>query len=330
MLQLKNNTPFSAAFALFPNEQGVDSLYTIVKATFNIGLQWTLSKDQPPPQQVDKYWGEPTDSSVQFASDYHTGKAASDILMIGSACAPEQHQARQLDVKLQVGLVSKIVRVFGDRFWQQGRITVPEHFSTMPLVYERAFGGKDMVREQVRSAEARNPVGCGYAGKKNQAEMEGQPLPNLECPHQLIQYVEDTPIPACFAPIAGGWQPRASYAGTYDDLWQQHRAPYLPEDYDPRFMNVAHPDLIYPGFLQGGEAVNIQGMHPKGEISFSLPQVKLSNKVLIEDKEYSSGFNLETLILDPNNLQLSLVWRSAFSCDKKTIKVKQITVSLSR
>lgn len=330
MLQLKNHTPFATDFALFPSEQGVDTLYTIVKATFNIGPQWTLQQVQSPPQKEDVYWGDPLSSSLRFASDFHTGKASSDIIVVGSACAREQQSVRQLDVKVQVGSIAKTIRVFGNRVWNQGLITTPEPFTTMPLVYERAFGGKDLVGEQVRAADARNPVGCGFVGKKSSSEMNGMPLPNLECPNQLIRYLSDIPAPACFAPIAVSWQPRAGYAGTYDETWQQTRAPYLPSDYQQRFMNSAHPDLQYPGFLQGGESVLISGMHPAGELKFNLPVIKLLNKVHLENKEFSCGFNLETLLLDPNQLQLSMVWRAAFPCDKKALKIKEITISMMR
>lgn len=330
MLQLKNHTPFAADFALFPNEQGVDTLYTMVKATFNIGPQWTLQQVQSPPQKEDVYWGDPLSSSLRFASDCHTGKASTDIIMIGSACAREQQAVQQLDASVQVGSVSKTIRVFGNRVWNQGYITAPEPFITMPLVYERAFGGKDMLGEQVRASEPRNPVGCGFVGKKSQSEMNGLPLPNLECPHQLINDLSDNPVPACFSPVAVSWQPRAGYAGTYDEVWQQTRAPYLPEDYQQKFMNSAHPELQYPGFLQGGEPVSIVGMHPIGELKFNLPVLKLLSKIHVDNKEFSSHFNLETLLLDPNQLQLSMVWRAAFPCDKKALKIKQITISMMR
>ena len=330
MLQLKNNTPFSAAFALFPNEQAVDTLYTIVKATFKIGQQWTLVGKQLEPQKEDIFWGEPGKSSVRLASDYHTGKATTDIIMTGAACAPEKQQVRQMEVSLRVGSVSKKIRVFGDRQWNQGMITTPELFSTMPLVYERAFGGVDLVEEKVCSAEERNPVGTGFAGKKSQSDMNGIALPNLECPNQFIQYHDDIPMPACFGSIASHWSQRSALAGTYDELWQQTRAPYLPEDYSPRFLNSAHPDLIYPEFLQGGEPVNIVGMHPFGELNFNLPILKLRNKIHFEDSEISFDFTLESLLLDPNQLQLSMVYRSAFACDKKALKVKHISVSMMR
>lgn len=330
MLQLKNNTPFVSAFTVFPNENGMDTLYIMVKATFVIGSQWTLADPQIGLQQGDEYWGDPSKTSLRLSSDYHIGKPSTDILMIGSACAPAQRPIRQMDVGLQVGSVSKIVRVFGDRFWNRDQITQPEPFVTMPLVYERAFGGQDFVDGLIRDTETKNPVGCGFAGRKHLAEVNGLPLPNLECPKQLIHHYNDRPAPACFAPIAPNWQPRASFAGSYDDVWQRTRAPYLPDDYSPRFMNVAPPDLIYPDYLRGGEPVKIIGMNTAGDLVFSLPHVNLSNKVLIAEQEFSAPFNMETLLLDPNHLKLSMVWRAALPCDKKLTKIKHISVSLSR
>lgn len=330
MLQLKNATPFSAAFAVLPNEQGVDTLFTMVKATFNIGPQWTLHEQQLPLQETDVFWGDPQSSSLRYPSDYHIGKSASDIIVNGYACARDQQPVRHLDVSVQVGAVSKTVRVFGDRYWRQGHITSPEPFTRMPLVYERAFGGVDISDGQVRAAEEHNPVGKGFAGRKTRAEMEGMALPNLECPSQLIQSMEEVPSPACFGPVAAHWQPRVELAGTYDETWQQTRAPYLPADYQPAFMNSAHPDLIYPGYLQGGEMVSIRGMHPSGEISFQLPQIRLHNRITVSNAEHSSAFNLETLLLEPNQLRLSMVWRAALPCDKKMLNIQQIFISLSR
>jgi hypothetical protein len=330
MLQLKNHTPFSAGFALFPNAQGIDTLYTMVKATFQIGPQWTLAKHQPEPQQADNYWNKPENSSLRFASDYHIGKSGTDILMTGYACAPQEQAVRSLDVHVSVGTVNKTLRVFGDRFWNRGLITHPETFTKMPLVYERAFGGADVHNGISRSSEERNPIGCGYAGEKSLQEMDGMPLPNIECPQQLISHYTDRPTPAGVAPISPAWLPRAQYAGTYDEQWQQTRAPYLPNDFDLRFLNVAHPDLIYPGFLVGGESVAIHGMHPMGALTFNLPYVKLRNKLTISDVEKSCDFVLETLALDPNQLQLSLTWRSAYECDKQALKISQINVSLTR
>ena len=330
MLQLKNNTPFASNMALFPNEYGVDSLYVMVKASFNIGHNWTLADKQLPPSVADEYWGEPDKTSLKCASDFHTGKPATDVVMLGHAYAPNNEPVRQLDVSLSVGQVSKTIRVFGDRVWQDGYITQPEPFQVMPMVYERAYGGVYVVDGQIISLEEKNPVGCGFAGERSQAEMNGVSLPNLEDPACLIRQYTDQPEPSCFALSSPAWQPRRSHAGTYDDAWQQQRAPYLPDDFSSRFLNMAHSDLIYPRYITGGEAVKIRHMHPEGDIHFSLPRINLVSSVLLGNQALPIAFNLETLILEPNQMKLSMVWKSSLACDKKSLKIKQIEIALSR
>jgi len=330
MLQLNNSTPFAASMALFPNEQGVDTLYLIVKASFKIGSQWTLTEEQSPPLEADEYWGEPNESSIKYASDFHIGKPASDIIMIGNACSPNAEPVKQLDVNLEVGKVNKTIRVFGDRVWKDGRITSAKPFQTMPLVYEKAFGGSHIIDENEHLLEEKNPVGSGFSGKRSVSEMNDIPLPNLEDPKMLIQQYTDLPEPACFAVSSPTWKPRVEYVGTYDEEWQTQRAPYLPDDFDKRFFNMAHSNLIYPGYLKGSEQVRISNMHAAGDMQFNLPQVKLFSQVEINNQHENPAFNLETLLLEPNQLKLSMVWRAALPCDKQALKIKDITISLSR
>lgn len=330
MLQLKNNTPFTSAFALFPDSQGIDTLYVMVKATFLIGSQWTIAEQQLPLYQADEYWGEPGQSSLKNAGEYHIAKPATDILMYGMACSPGMRPVRQMDVGLEVGAIKKIARIFGDRHWQDHHISQPNPFVNMPLIYERSFGGRDYYKDQLRAAELRNPVGKGFVGNKDSSEIEGLALPNIESPAQLISHWQDSPAPLGFGPIAPNWSPRASLGGTYDQRWQEERAPYLPEDFDARFLNVAPADQIYPGFIQGGEPVRIIGMHPDGDFQFNLPYVSLSNKAVIKGEAISAPFVLETLALYPNQQQIAMTWRAAIPCDKRMLNIEQISVSLTR
>jgi len=330
MLQLKNNTPFAADIATFPNEKGIDSLYVIVKATFIMGQQWSLADEQISPQKADEYWGEPGLSSIKSLSDFHIGKNNTDILMQGNACARNHQEVSQLNVHLSVGKVQKTVSVFGDRQWINGLPSKPALFQSMPLVYERAFGGQHQVDESTLLAEPRNLVGCGFAGKRSKAEMEGRALPNIESAHELIQTINDTPMPAGFSPSCSYWSPRTQWAGTYDDAWQANQAPYLPEDFDKRFLNAAHPDLIYPGFLQGGEAIVVKGMHPDGDINLSVPHVKMSCNVVLKGQAVPINLNIETLTLHPNQQQLSMVWLAPFQCDKNLLNINEVELKLSR
>lgn len=198
------------------------------------------------------------------------------------------------------------------------------------MVYEKAYGGVHFANGELTDAEVRNPVGRGFAGARKAEEMNGVPLPNLEDPKQLIRDTNDRPPPACFGFCAPNWQPRVSFAGTYDDAWQKTRAPYLPTDFDGRFLNMAHPDLVFPGYLQGGEPVTISHMHPAGTLKFDVPPVNLVARVKIAGREEIPAFKLETLILEPNQLKFSMVWRAAVPCDKQMLKISEVTVGMFR
>jgi len=236
-----------------------------------------------------------------------------------------------MDVSLTVGQVHKTIRVFGDRQWQDGRISPPKPFRTMDMTYEKAYGGTHIVDEQITETEARNPVGRGFSGQRNTEAMNDLPLPNLEDPKDLISNPKQQPTPACFAASAPHWLPRSGFAGTYDEDWKTRRIPYIPTDFDRRFFNTAPTDLIYPGFLEGGEPVKITHMHPhKPLLTFTIPVVKLRSSVTVAGHVRSPEFNLETLIIEPNRLILSLVWRAAMPCSKTAIKISEITINTTR
>ncbi|MFL0809010.1 MAG: DUF2169 domain-containing protein [Agarilytica sp.] len=328
MLQLKNLTPFEADVAVFPDENGEDALFAMVKATFNVGKEWTLADEQEPLVQVDEYWGDSATSSLKASSDYHIGKSATDVLIMGHACAPNYEPVEQLDVTIQIGSLQNTLRVFGNRAWQNERITHPQQFKKMPMVYERAYGGSVLENGEQVASEAYNPAGIGF--KQEREYLEGLPLPNIENPSQLISSQNDSPVPVGTAPTAPFWQNRAAFCGTYDDAWQTERAPFLPEDFNKRFLNCAPPNFIYDGFLQGGESVYINNMHERGPLNFVIPAVKLNAKIQLGEQLHTSGFELETLTLRPNELKATMVWRAKYSPPLSAQQIDEIRVSMSR
>jgi hypothetical protein len=330
MPEIVNKTPFATHYVLLPNEQGVDTLYVNVKASFDIGHNWTLSDPQVKPLLEDAYWGEPGASSIKISTDAHLGKPTTDIAVLGNACAPGAPPLQVLDVSVRVGQCKAALRVFGDRTWDKGQITPPSHFSTLPIRYEHAFGGQHWEDGELVGLEPRNPVGKGYCGTRKVADMDGRPLPNIENPHQLIRHPSDTPQPAGFGFIAPNWQQRAQYAGTYDEHWQQYRVPYPPQDYQPRFQNAAHPDLISATYLTGGEPVELVNMHPAGPLQFSLPRVSLGGRVHVgTESPRRLQFNMETVVIDVAAMQLCLVWKAACLVNNAFPRLRAITVNMS-
>jgi hypothetical protein len=330
MLQFKNHTPFAGTILALPDPAGVDSLYTVVKATFTLGKTIGLAEEQVPVSLAARHYGEPDRSSIHIPSDISLMKPGTDVLLIGHAHAPDGRSTTQMDVSLRVGPISKRVRVFGDRVWRMGvTMSRPAPFDTMPLVWERAYGGSDERRGKVR-AETRNPVGTGFHAPDGGDPDEEFYLPNLEDPSHLISSLRHSPPPACFAPIAPHWEPRRSYAGTFDERWQQERAPYLPDDFDPRFLQIAPSDQVAIGYLEGGETVVVLGATPAGLLRFRLPQVELSVDYVVDGSVVPRPTALDTVVIEPDLERVQLVWRSALACDRKALRVRAVHASLGQ
>lgn len=331
MLQFRNRTPFDGSLAVFPDADGVDTVFAIVKGTFVLGNETTIAEEQVPVAMAPKYHGDPASTSLQVASDLSLMKPSTDVLVIGHACAPGGQLTRMMDVGIAVGHMQHVARVFGDRVWMRAgptyAATAPEPFELMPLVWERAFGGRDVSESGFRE-EPRNPAGTGFRATDGQTPVEGTPLPNLEDPRDPIISWKQRPAPICFAPIPPNWEPRRSYAGTYDEQWQQHRAPYLPDDFDPRFLQVAPPALVTPQALGGGEVVHVAGMRPEGSMEFALPTIRPRIRFHLNATPDEPRVMLDSVIIEPTARRLQMVWRAALQCDKKALKVREVDVIL--
>ena len=329
MFQLKNTTPFAAELMLAPDPDGVDTLYTVVKGTFVTGERVTLADEQQPVALADQHHGDPAASSIRVPSDVCLGKPGTDVVMSASAYAAGERPTWQSDVSVTVGALTKTVRVFGDRVWDAaGSVTWVAPFVRMPLVWERAFGGRDDTPAGP-VAEPRNPVGAGFRSSDGARPLAGVPLPNVEDPVALLTSWKEAPPPAGFAPLAPHWQPRAGYAGTYDDAWQQQRAPYLPKDFDRRFFQLAPAGLWRNGYLQGGETVEIRGASPSGTLRFTLPAVRLRVSYRVERAVEERPVVLDTVLLEPDAGRVALVWRAALKCDKRSRKIREVETSVA-
>lgn len=335
MLQLRNETPFKAGMAIFPDADGVDTLYVAIRATFTVkGAAVEVAEVQEPVRLADEYFGEPDQSSLKHAADLHLGKPSTDVVLLGEAVAPGGEPVPELDVVLSVGPVQKVVRVFGDREWSGlfgSSISKPKPFTRMPLLYERAFGGVVHFDEKKNETQLdwRNPVGVGFGKRKAPGDQAMRGLPNLEAPASLISSPRDRPPPAGFGPIAPFWEPRRSFAGTYDDAWQARRAPFLPKDFQARFFNAAHPDLVCKRYLRGGEPVQIINASPS-PLRFNLPACALDVAVKIDGSSERPAMNLQTVVLEPLLRRVGLVWFGAVGCDKKPLKVSEVQIGMKK
>jgi len=127
-------------------------------------------------------------------------KSATDLVVQGTAHSPGGRPVSEMKASVQVGRVHKEIMVLGDRTctYQQGqapRFSEPEPFTTMPLGYERAYGGKDPSPREKTLEELlavhpgtypRNDNGKGYVLANEADSIEGLALPNLENPRDRL------------------------------------------------------------------------------------------------------------------------------------------------
>lgn len=329
MLQLRNCTPFAATLAVFPDPAGVECVYAAVKASFDLSHGGPVLAPKPVRfLAADVFWGDPAKSSLRAAADITLCKPATDVCLVGRAVAPGA--VPEMDVHLRVGPVRKTVRVFGDRHWVRfgdaWAISVPQTFERMPLRWEFAFGGIGAAAPgQPTEFEPRNPVGMGFVASYTR-DLQDHPLPNLEDPAQLLGTPMDRPPPACFAPLAPVWMPRRAYAGTYDAAWQSSRAPFLPADFDARYFQVASPDLVAPGYLVGGEPVEVVGCTAGNPLQFTLPNVQLGLQWDVDGRLIDGAAQLDTVLIEPDLARLQMVWRALLPMDKRLLHLRQVTL----
>ncbi len=334
MLQVNNKSPFLAQLTVMPDANGVDALYVAIKATFIIDQRELKVAPEPSPIfPADVFWGDPASSSVRYAGELHPPKRATDVVLVGDGYAPGGRPAPYFGVSIAVGQLKKIIHVYGNRVWIAG-LTVapsaPQPATQVPLVYEKAYGGRQELPDGTFLAEMRNPVGIGFRGKRAASEMANKPVPNLDHPRSPICSLSDQPPPAALGYVAPAWQPRASFAGTYDEKWKKKRAPYLPADFDPRFWQSAPPDQVYPGFLRGGEPVELINASPVGVQRFSIPTCQLDAAAVFQERIAPLPLSLDTLLLEPGENRFSLLWHGTTSCDKEMLKLQAVFVTLEK
>ena len=310
---LRNRTGFAAERNWTRDRDGVHWWIVAVRATFDVapGGRLALADEQPPPTLAPVHFGEPGASSLRHGSELLAVKPGTDVVVHAHAHAPGERAAPTVPVAVRVGSLEKRLVVHGERVYYRGTagltMTAPRPFTTRPIRYELAFGGRDVADPDPRNhrIDERNPVGRGFAVRV--ATLINQPA-------HAIEYPNGDPAqrgPAGFGPVDAWWLPRRMLAGTYDQGWSENRRPLLPDDYDPRFALCAPVDQQIVQPLVGGERVALTNLTREGSLVFDLPRVALGFSSRFGRRRQVHGPRLTTVLIEAEERRLSLVWQSA-------------------
>ena len=182
----------------------------------------------------------------------HIGKAGTDVLLIGSAWAPDKRPVTRMQVGMSVGGPQKTILVTGDRVWRDGQPSDPQPFESMPLVWERAFGGVHRSGDKVAGRGAQSRWAADSPADVRPATCKGSPSPTSR-----IRRRRCSRSARSRAGVSGADRAvMAAASRVCRDLRRARgsaaRAPYLPDDFDPRFFQCAAPEFAFDRYLQAG------------------------------------------------------------------------------
>jgi hypothetical protein len=335
-MKVDNPTPLDVTMMPMLGPGDTTAMTVIAKATYVFFPGGTeLASEQIPISFTDQFYDEADGGGIRYESDMAPFKPNTDIVLSGSAHAPEAAPTTEMDVALKVGPIEKRLKVFGKRLWnykgvlsKQYVATDARSFITCPIRYSKAFGGMDRTTGEYCE---QNLLGKGFYAVKTKEKLIGRPLPRIEDPKELIRTPADHPPPAGFGFCHRAWQPRASYAGTYDNAWRAERSPRLPVDFDYRYYNGAHPDLQVKNYLRGDEPVALTHLTPEGRVQFNLPSVAPICTIQRrgQEKPETIPLILDTLFIESDERTFCLVWRGRSPIEDlndDTIKAAAIAV----
>lgn len=152
------------------------------------------------------------------------------------------------------------------------------------------------------------------------------PAPQIESPSDPVKTFGKHYMPQGLGVITKSWEQRLKWAGTYDEKWRAEKWPILPDNFDFAYWNGAHPDLQTP-HLRGDEEFELVNLTPEGLLRFKLPDLMPyavagghgGNEQLLP-------MRLDTVIIAPDKMQASLIWRAVaqVSADIEMIEAKYV------
>ena len=335
-MELINSTRMLAGYAMGMEPSGRELLVVVIKGTFKIptepGASLRLQEEQVPLVMSDVFYGEPGLSAPKYEVDFAPRKQRCDILLNCSAYAPGGRPAPRVEVAARIGNWSKSFAVVGDRVWEAaGRgigMSSPIPFTTMPISYDRAFGGTDTAHDDPanHAAYMANPSGRGFHKELVKEWVDGTPLPNTEELDQPVNWVDGNFQPMAFGVIGRHWRSRAPYAGTYDQNWLDNVFPFLPADFDEQYYQSAPLDQQLPMPL-GEQLVTLTNLTPDGQRSFVLPHLEAPVHVFPKkgERENLTAF-VDTIVVEPDEERVTMTWRVARPLKKNMFEIAQVLV----
>ncbi|MFO0610936.1 MAG: DUF2169 domain-containing protein [Polyangiaceae bacterium] len=293
-------------------------LTAIVKAAFTLEQDAPMRLAAPAPLIVrDVTRGNAPLAAARRAAELALYLRRAEISLDATAFAPRGQTVEHMKVRLAVArgdrmLLSKELRVVGDRTSVDGEVPRPLPFSKMPIVYERAFGGH---------GNADNPVGVGAEGGGRIT------MPNV--------IGSDTPgapriEPCGFGPIAASWPVRRAKLGAFPRMEAEEAVwAAMPDAFDETFFQAAPLDQQVDDLLPS-DMLAFVGMHPDlPTLRVAIPHVR---GIAIAEAENGRRVQIPTrldmVFVEPHAMRAELVFRGVIEMTPEFLRGLRVAGAL--
>jgi hypothetical protein len=333
-MELLNGTPLNVASTIGLDPDGRERFVVVAKGTFQMPTDGGAVVRAATNHELvfaDTFTGEPGRSSMIYECDFAPQKARCDVLLLGTAYAPDGVPVERVPVGLRVGGLFKGFDVVGPRYWSGGVRglvpTPPQPFTALPLSYDVAYGGSDAVEGDVLpESYGPNPVGRGYYPNAPADLVLGAPLPNTEERGDPVESPRGRYRPMALGPIGRNFDERLRFGGTYDERWLDEVCPFLPADFDLRYYQASPADQQLP-FPSGGEVVQLFNLTPRPIPAFELPRLEVPVEVgRVGAARVELKAVLDTLVLEPDRGSMQLVWRASLPLERNIHEITRVIV----
>jgi uncharacterized protein YjbI with pentapeptide repeats len=316
-VDLVNESNLEPAWLVTSLEPPAFSLLVVIKGTFRLVHDGTaVLADQQLVPTGDEYDETNPAKPLRYPMDFAPFKPRADLFVSGCGHAPGGVPIGGLHVSFRVGSLTKSLAVIGDRFWEaRDRTTEPAPFTSMPLGWDRAYGGPGF--EQ-------NPIGKGYKAISRPDGSTRHPLPNIELESQLLSTRDQRVAPAGFGPVPDQWPQRLKKFGKPGGGYFKNRWPFFPDSLDWGFFNAAPEDQQVEGYLRGNEELVFENLHSMiPRFHSRLPGLRircfLNEQVRAHEELREVPMRLDTLWAQPDVEQLVLTWRGHLRIPSETL-----------
>lgn len=333
-MQLRNTTKMNVHYTMGLRPDGRELIVVVVKGTFAFPTSGQrvprLLPEQPQLVMADEFTGEPGYSATVVEADFVPNKPRAEVLLNGSAYAPDGKPTHEVVTSLRVGNLLKEIRVVGNRFWRQTslgpRASEPEAFVRMPISYDNAFGGIDDTDDRGAISFSANPFGKGFFAQPRSRKIDGRALPNTEERNKPIIDPKGSYRPMSYGPISRLCEPRCRYAGTYDAAWKANQFPFLPTDFNELYYQSSPVDQQLDD-LNASALIELSNLTPDGQCQIQLPGIHVPVEFQLRDGELvEQEARLDTLLIESDKRLFSMIWRASLPIKKNIFEVSSALV----